>query len=60
MATLKDLQTKIELIEENHLKHMKEDIDRIERKVDKMDVRLWAILLVLISIVIGAAIKDVF
>jgi hypothetical protein len=47
--TLKEL-TKIVLeIRDNHLEHMKDDIDRIEKKVDKMDERIWLVLIILIG-----------
>ena len=47
MATLKELAKEIELIKTNHLAHMAEDIDRVESKVDKIDNRIWAILIIL-------------
>ena len=45
--TLKELAKEIELIKSNHLAHMAEDIDRVESKVDKIDNRIWAILIIL-------------
>jgi uncharacterized protein Yka (UPF0111/DUF47 family) len=45
--TLKDLAREIEVIKSNHLAHMAEDIDRVETKVDKIDNRIWAILIIL-------------
>ena len=47
MATLKELAQEIQTIKENHLAHMAEDIDRVEGKVDKIDNRVWAILIIL-------------
>lgn len=47
--TLKELAKEIEIIKNNHLAHMQEDIDRIEKKIEKIDMRLWAILLLLVS-----------
>lgn len=47
MATLKELAKEIEVIKTNHLAHMAEDIDRVESKVDKIDNRIWAILIIL-------------
>jgi uncharacterized protein Yka (UPF0111/DUF47 family) len=57
MATIKELDAKIENIRNNHLAHMAEDIDRIEGKVDKMDNRLWAVLVLIIASVIGVVFK---
>jgi hypothetical protein len=45
--SLKDLAREIEIIKNNHLAHMAEDIDRVETKVDKIDNRIWAILIIL-------------
>jgi hypothetical protein len=45
--TLKELAREIDVIKNNHLAHMAEDIDRIEKKVEKIDARIWAILIIL-------------
>jgi uncharacterized protein Yka (UPF0111/DUF47 family) len=45
--TIKELAQEIKAIKENHLAHMAEDIDRVESKVDKIDNRIWAILIIL-------------
>jgi hypothetical protein len=50
--TLKELAKEIDLIKNNHLAHMAEDIDRIEKRVEKMDGRVWAILIILVSAVV--------
>jgi len=54
--TIKDLAREIELIKSNHLAHMAQDIDRIEKKVEKMDTRVWAILILLVTAVILPAV----
>jgi hypothetical protein len=54
--TIKELAKEIELIKSNHLAHMAEDIDRIEKKVEKMDTRVWAILILLVSAVVLPAV----
>jgi uncharacterized protein Yka (UPF0111/DUF47 family) len=58
MPTIKELDAKIENIRNNHLAHMAEDIDRIEVKVDRMDNRLWAVLLLIIASVVGFVFKE--
>lgn len=57
MPTIKELDAKIENIRDNHLAHMADDIDRIEGKVDKMDNRLWAVLILIIASVVGVVFK---
>ena len=54
--TIKDLAKEIELIKSNHLAHMAQDIDRIEKKVEKMDTRVWAILILLVTAVVLPAV----
>ena len=56
--TLKELAKEIDLIKSNHLAHMAEDIDRVETKVDKMDSRVWAILLLLVGAVVLPALVE--
>jgi len=56
--TIKELAREIEIIKNNHLAHMAEDIDRIEKKVEKMDGRVWAILLLLVGSVVLPAVVE--
>ena len=63
--TMKETDTEIALlkrdvqtIRDNHLAHMKRDIDRIERKVDKIDNRIWWVLGVLISTQVASMIAN--
>jgi len=50
--TIKELAQEIKTIKENHLKHMQEDIDAVEKKIEKMDARVWAILILLVGAVV--------
>jgi len=52
------LKRDVETIRDNHLKHMKDDIDRIERKVDKIDNRLYWVLGILVSTQIASMIAN--
>ena len=54
--TLKELAKEIDTIKNNHLAHMAEDIDRVEKKVEKMDTRVWAILILLVVAVVMPAV----
>jgi ubiquinone biosynthesis protein UbiJ len=47
---LTKLEATVENIRDNHLAHMAQDIDRIENKVDKLDNRIWIVLLGVMSI----------
>lgn len=51
--TLKELATQVKIIKDNHLAHIKEDIDRVENRIEKMDARLWWVLgLLVVAIVV--------
>ena len=52
------LQKDVQEIRDNHLSHMKDDIDRIERKVDKMSDRIWWVLGILIASTLGTLIAQ--
>jgi len=46
------LEATVENIRDNHLAHMAEDIDSIERKIDKIDTRIWGVLGLLVASVL--------
>ena len=52
------LKKDIAEIKDNHLSHMKDDIDRIERKVDKIDNRIWWVLGILVSTQVASMIAN--
>jgi len=47
--TLKELTEIVVNIRDNHLEHMKQDIDKIDEKVSKIDERLWAVVLLILA-----------
>lgn len=53
---INELANEIKVIKDNHLAHMSEDIDRLEKRVEKMDGRVWAILLLLVGAVVLPAV----
>ena len=56
--TLKELAKELDVIKNNHLKHMAEDIDKVEKKIEKMDSRVWAILILLVGAVVLPAVVN--
>jgi polyhydroxyalkanoate synthesis regulator phasin len=48
----------IETIRDNHLHHMKEDIEKIEKKVDKIDNRIWWVLGILVASTVGTLLAN--
>ena len=58
MAKIDELAQEIKTIKENHLTHIAMDIDRIEKRVEKMDNRVWAILILLVGAVVLPALVE--
>jgi polyhydroxyalkanoate synthesis regulator phasin len=54
------IQQELDTIKNNHLHHMKEDIDRVEKKVDKIDNRIWWVLGLLVASVVGPMLASLF
>ena len=43
------IERDLETIKNNHLFHLEQDVSRLRQTVDKMDTRMWAILILLVS-----------
>ena len=56
--TIKELSRELDIIKNNHLAHMAEDIDRLDKRLEKMDNRVWAILILLVGAVVLTFIKN--
>ena len=52
----KDLET----IRDNHLVHLQQDVRRVENKVDKIDMRIWGILVLIIASTVGTVLAGLF
>jgi len=50
------IENDIGVIKNNHLAHIESSIGRIEKTMDKMDNRLWAI----VAIILAAAVASMF
>ena len=55
--TLKELAQEIKNIKENHLAHIEHDVSKLERRVESIDGRIWAVLVILVGSVIGFIFK---
>ena len=53
---IEKIEADIEVIKTNHLTHIESSIHRMEKTIDRMDNRMWA----LIFIVVGSAIGSMF
>lgn len=56
--TIKELAREIEVIKENHLKHLQEDVNKINKKVESLDNRLWWILGILVTATVIPAVVN--
>ena len=46
---IKLIQHDLTTIKNNHLKHIEADIKKIDKKVEKIDLRLWGIMMLIVG-----------
>ena len=44
-----DIKHSIDVIKNNHLSHIEKDMASLDKRIEKMDMRLWAILTILVA-----------
>lgn len=52
------IKTTLVRLETNHIAHIEKDMARLDKTIDKMDTKVWAILILLVSSVVIAFIGD--
>ena len=57
---IKIIKKDIEMIRDNHLVHLQQDVRRVEKKVDKIDMRIWGILILIIASTVGTVLAGLF
>tara|TARA_R110002167_G_scaffold120021_3_gene297625 strand:+ start:292 stop:570 length:279 start_codon:yes stop_codon:yes gene_type:complete len=51
---IKDIKNSIDTIKNNHLHHIEKDMEKQSKAIEKIDTRIWAVLIILVvSTVIG-------
>lgn len=50
----------IEVIKTNHLAHIEKDVNNINKKVDKLDARMWWVLGLLVAGTVGPMLANLF
>lgn len=50
----------IEVIKTNHLAHIEKDVNNINKKVDKLDARMWWVLGLLVAGTVGPMLAKLF
>jgi len=54
------LETVTQEIKDNHLQHIKQDVNRVEQKVDRIDNRVWWILWGIVASILIPMLKQWF
>lgn len=57
---IKDIKHSIDVIKNNHLHHIEKDMEKQSRIMDKMDTRLWFVVVLLIGATVIANIEKIF
>ena len=53
-AKVENIEKDIEIIKNNHLSHIEASMERMEKSMEKMDTRMWAIVFLIIATSLGA------
>ena len=52
------IERDIDSIKNNHLAHIQTDMDSLKRTIEKMDTRMWAVLILLVTSVMAGMFGD--
>jgi len=52
------IKTDIASIKDNHLTHIEKDMASMDKRIEKMDMRIWAVLILLLASTVVAFIGD--
>lgn len=55
---LKVIERDIEVMKSNHLHHLQTDMDSLKQTIEKMDTRMWAVLILLVTSVMAGMFGD--
>jgi len=55
---IQEIKTDIAIIKTNHLAHIEKDMASMDKKIEKMDMRIWAVLLLLVASTVFAIVGD--
>ena len=57
-ADIKEIKETLHTLSTNHLYHMEKDIASLDKKIEKMDMRVWAVLIMLVASTVFALVGD--
>ena len=52
------IETDIKTIKDNHLAHIEKDMSKLDKRIEKMDMRLWWVLGIMVASTVIAYIGD--
>lgn len=55
---IKVIKADIASIKDNHLAHIEADMARMDKRIEKMDMRVWAVLIMLVASTVFALLGD--
>ena len=55
---ISEIKGDLKTIKDNHLYHIEKDMEKQSKVIEKMDMRLWAILVLLVSSVLIGVLKN--
>ena len=55
---IEHIKQSIDTIQHNHLAHIEKDMARLDKTIDKMDTKVWAILVLLVASTVVAFIGE--
>lgn len=57
--TIKQLAEEIKNIKDNHLAHLQSDLTKVEKRVESIDNRIWAVLIILVGSVVALVFRGI-
>lgn len=55
---IRQIKTDIASIKDNHLYHIEKDMASMDKRIEKMDMRVWAVLIMLVASTVFALVGD--
>ena len=55
---IQEIKTTLHTISTNHLYHIEKDMASMDKRVEKMDMRIWAVLIMLVASTVFALVGD--
>lgn len=57
-ADIQEIKTTLIRLEDNHIHHIEKDLEKQSKLIEKMDMRLWAVLMLMVAGLVISFIGD--